>query len=60
MNHLRRGTLLLLIVTVLAAALIWYYFTNVYEGSPSVRGTLVENATDMTANVFCDCEKDAL
>ncbi len=48
MNHVRRGTLVLLIVTVLAAALIWYYFAKVYDGDPSMRGTLVE----------CSCHRE--
>ena len=42
MDHVRRGRLVLVIVTVLAAALIWYYFAKVYDGDPSMRGTLVE------------------
>ena len=42
MDHVRRGTLVLLIVTLLAAGLIWYYFAKVYDGDPSMRGTLVE------------------
>ena len=46
MNHLRRRTLVILIVTVLASALIWYYFANVYDGNPSIRGTLVEQETE--------------
>ena len=33
---------MVLIVAVLAAALTWYYFAKVYDGEPSVRGTLVE------------------
>lgn len=42
MDHVRRGTLVLVIVMVLAVALIWYYFAKVYNGDPSMRGTLVE------------------
>jgi hypothetical protein len=42
MDHVRRGTLVILIVTLLAAGLIWYYFAKVYDGDPSMRGTLVE------------------
>lgn len=50
MEHVRRGTLVLVIVTLLAAALVWYYFAKVYDGDPSMRGTLVG----------CDCHRDSL
>ena len=46
MEQVRRGTLVILIVMVLAVALVWYYFSQVYEGTPSTRGTLVEQEVE--------------
>lgn len=47
MEQVRRGTLVMLIVMVVAVALVWYYFAQVYDGTPSTRGTLVEREVEI-------------